>query len=91
MSKAVAANSLANAGLSPRGLSREQAAAYLGISASTFDALVADGRMPKPKRINDRKVWDIRALDSAFERLPDTDAPKPDLETVGDVWDRARA
>jgi predicted DNA-binding transcriptional regulator AlpA len=37
--------------LSPRGLSREQAAAYVGISPSLFDALVKDGRMPAPKRI----------------------------------------
>jgi predicted DNA-binding transcriptional regulator AlpA len=40
--------------LPPRGLSRVQAAAYVGISPTLFDEMVADGRMPKPVRINAR-------------------------------------
>jgi predicted DNA-binding transcriptional regulator AlpA len=56
--------------LAPRGLSRVHAAAYIGISPSLFDEMVADGRMPKPKRINSRTVWDRRRLDDAFESLP---------------------
>lgn len=54
-----------------RGLSRMEAAIYIGVGATKFDAMVADGRMPQPKRIDGRKVWDIRALDLAFEDLPD--------------------
>ena len=50
-----------------RGLSREEAAMYLGISASKFDELVRDGRMPRPKRIDTRKIWDVRDLDVAFD------------------------
>jgi predicted DNA-binding transcriptional regulator AlpA len=57
--------------LPPRGLSREQAAAYWGISPGTFDKLVDDGRAPSPKLINSRKVWDRLALDLAFDALPD--------------------
>lgn len=57
--------------LPPRGLSREQAAAYIGIGSTKFDELVQDGRMPKPKLIDGRNVWDIRALDLAFDALPD--------------------
>src|SRR5271165_4469965 len=53
-----------------RGLSREEAAMYLGISASKFDELVRDGRMPGPKRIDGRKIWDVRQLDLAFDDLP---------------------
>ena len=53
-----------------RGLSREEAAMYIGISPTKFDALVGDGRMPGPKRIDGRKVWDVRALDAAFDHLP---------------------
>ena len=53
-----------------RGLSREEAAMYLGISASKFDELVRDGRMPGPKRIDGRKIWDVRDLDVAFDALP---------------------
>jgi hypothetical protein len=61
--------------LPPRGLSRVVAAAYIGVSVSFFDILVADGRMPQPKRINSRKLWDRLALDAAFEALPDDDEP----------------
>lgn len=53
-----------------RGLSREEAAMYVGVSAGKFDELVADGRMPGPVRIDGRKVWDIRSLDVAFDVLP---------------------
>jgi predicted DNA-binding transcriptional regulator AlpA len=57
--------------LPPRGLSREAAAQYVGISTVNFDEMVEDGRMPKPKRIDSRKVWDRRALDLAFDALTD--------------------
>ncbi|MGV8865247.1 MAG: helix-turn-helix transcriptional regulator [Pseudomonas sp.] len=53
-----------------RGINREGAANYIGVSASLFDEMVQDGRMPKPKRINSRTVWDVRALDRAFDLLP---------------------
>lgn len=52
-----------------RGLSRVEAADYIGVSASKFDVLVADGRMPKPKKIDGRRVWDVRALDRCFDAL----------------------
>jgi predicted DNA-binding transcriptional regulator AlpA len=55
--------------LPPRGLSRVQAAEYIGIGVSKFDELVADGRMPKPKRIDSRTVWDREQLDDAFAAL----------------------
>ena len=54
-----------------RGLSRMEAAIYVGVGVTKFDALVAAGSMPKPKRIDGRRVWDIVALDFAFDRLPD--------------------
>jgi predicted DNA-binding transcriptional regulator AlpA len=53
-----------------RGLSRIEAADYVGIGETKFDEMVRDGRMPKPKRIDGRKVWDVRALDTSFEDLP---------------------
>ena len=46
-----------------RGLSREEAAMYIGVSAAKFDQLVADGRMPVARRIDGRKVWDVRELE----------------------------
>lgn len=53
-----------------RGLSRVQAAGYIGISARKFDEMVGDGRMPGPRRIDGRRLWDRRELDEAFEALP---------------------
>jgi len=53
-----------------RGLSRVEAALYVGVSPSLFDEMVKDGRMPKPRRINSRTVWDKRQLDEAFDALP---------------------
>ena len=61
----------------PRGLSRGEAAAYIGVSPSLFDQMVKDHRMPCPKRINSRTVWDRLALDEAFAALPDTEAQNP--------------
>lgn len=53
-----------------RGLSREEAAVYIGVSARKFDEMVVDGRMPRPKAIDARRIWDLRALDVAFDALP---------------------
>jgi predicted DNA-binding transcriptional regulator AlpA len=63
--------------LPPRGLSRSEAAAYIGVSPSLFDAMVKDGRMPQPKRINSRTIWDRARLDEAFEALPGGDSNNP--------------
>jgi predicted DNA-binding transcriptional regulator AlpA len=64
-----------------RGLSHDEAAMYVGISPSKFDQMLGDGRMPRPRRIDGRKVWDIRDLDMAFEELPREDSP------IGGSWD----
>jgi predicted DNA-binding transcriptional regulator AlpA len=57
--------------LAPRLISREAAAAYVCVSPNTFDEMVKDGRMPKPKRLaGRRKAWDVRALDTAIDCLP---------------------
>lgn len=70
--------------LPPRGLCREQAAAYIGVSVGTFDQMVADGRMPAAKRIGARKVWDRSTLDLAFSALPDDPAA-----SGANPWDSA--
>jgi excisionase family DNA binding protein len=64
----------------PRGLSREEAARYVGIGVTLFDEMVADGRMPRPKVINRRVVWDRLAVDAHFADLPDAG---------NNVWDTA--
>jgi predicted DNA-binding transcriptional regulator AlpA len=59
------------ASLPPRGLSRVQSAAYIGVSPSTFDKLIADGVMPGPKKVRGRVVWDRKRLDECFDALDD--------------------
>jgi hypothetical protein len=63
--------------LEPRGLSRIQSAAYIGVSPALFDEMVADGRMPQPKKVNSRIVWDRKRLDECFEALPDKEDRNP--------------
>ena len=72
-----------------RGLRREQAACYVGVSPSCFDALIRDGLMPKPVRLRGAVVWDMRAIDLAFDRLSDDQ----DAHASGTVnpWDAATA
>lgn len=70
--------------LPPRGLSRELACRYIGISATKFDQLVQQGRMPAAKRIDSRKLWDRDALDNAFWALPE-DGP----DVHDNPWDIA--
>lgn len=70
--------------LPPRGLSRVEAAAYVGVSPSLFDQMVKDRRMPPPKRINARTVWDRLGLDAAFMALPD-DGPS-EVASHHDQW-----
>ena len=62
------------------GLDRLQAAASIGVSATTFDALVGRKVMPTPRLINSRKVWDVDELRSAFKSLP------KDGEKDDDTW-----
>jgi predicted DNA-binding transcriptional regulator AlpA len=50
---------------------------YIGVSPSLFDQMVKDGRMPAPKAINGRVVWDRYRLDEAFEALPDREDRNP--------------
>ena len=65
-------------GTLPRGLSRSQAAAYVGVSPTTFNRMIVDKLMPEPIRIYGRTVWDIRKLDAAFAALDTSaDADKP--------------
>lgn len=77
--------------LVPRGLSREEAAGYIGVSPVKFDTLVADGRMPPPKQIDRRRIWDRLELDRAFAALPTPSAACNDYaeSNTADIWDRA--
>jgi predicted DNA-binding transcriptional regulator AlpA len=57
--------------LPPRLITREAAAAYVCVSPNTFDEMVSDGRMPRPRVLGQRRhAWDVRELDAAIDRLP---------------------
>ena len=74
--------------LAPRGLSREQSAAYIGFGTTKFDEMVRDGRMPPPKRVDARIVWDRLALDLAFEALGE-EQQEDDRAKAKRAWDEA--
>lgn len=56
----------------PEGLSRAEAARYVGVGSTTFDRLVEEGEMPPPRRFKnaERVVWLKREQDRALEELP---------------------
>jgi len=68
--------------LTPGGLSRGQAAEYIGVGVTKFDEMVDDGRMPRPKRIDGRLVWDRVKLDAAFDELDDDIRPKNEWDEL---------
>lgn len=55
------------------GLSRVQAAEYIGVSPSLFDQMVARGHMPPPRRYGSRTIWDRRQVDEAFSEIPQSE------------------
>ena len=67
-----------------RGLRKREAARFVGISTTKFDALVEDGRMPKPFKIDGVVLWDVNELDQAFTLLRDGAGPEPE---TGNSWD----
>jgi predicted DNA-binding transcriptional regulator AlpA len=68
----------------PFGMSRVVAAEYTGFSAGHFDKMVADGKMPAPRREGSRLVWLQDELQAALRALPSED-DKPN------EWDSAAA
>jgi len=72
--------------LAPRLVHRDAAAAYVAVSPNTFDKMVKDGRMPRPKKLSDKRIaWDVRALDAAVDQLPVETADAPNDESWSDV------
>jgi hypothetical protein len=54
----------------PVGLSLDEAAALIGVGATLFARMVADGRMPAPHKADGRRIWDADEVISAFRHLP---------------------
>ena len=55
--------------LQPRGLSRVEAAAYVGVSPTLFDIMVREGQMPRPARYRRRLLWDRRQIDRSLDAI----------------------
>ena len=71
--------------LAPRLIGRD-AGGLCGVSPNTFDGMVKNGRMPRPKRLSDKRIaWDVRALDAAVDQLPTETADATADETWSDV------
>jgi hypothetical protein len=68
----------------PRGMSRDEAARYIGVGVTKFDEMVADRRMPRPKRVDGRVIWDRLKLDAAFTDLPEDTRVNPLDRMFGD-------
>jgi predicted DNA-binding transcriptional regulator AlpA len=66
------------------GLDRLQAAAAIGVSATTFDGLVREGRMPRPRQLGSRRIWDVDEIRAAFKVLP-RDGEDQEDKTWADV------
>lgn len=85
MSAVASSPGLAFLGFIPRGLSRTEAARYIGVGTTLFDEMVADRRMPQPKRVNNRTIWDRAEIDIAF-----SDLPSGNENTLQDLIERSR-
>lgn len=95
-SKNEARERLAGVGIQPRGLSLEEAAAYVGLSPGAFLKAVAAKLYPDHLPCHgERRIWDRLALDHAMNRLSGLDdhhQPVPDAgadEDIDGAIDRA--
>ncbi len=71
--------------LLPRALKAPRAAEYLGISETKLRTLVAEGRAPRPRRLDGCVTWDVRDLDAFYETLPRDGEPDPE-QSGDDGW-----
>jgi predicted DNA-binding transcriptional regulator AlpA len=69
------------------GLPEPEAAAALGIGPSKFRQMVDANRLPRPRRIDGKLVWDVEDLYAAFKQFP-VDGEEPDRPDPGGAgWD----
>ncbi|NSL22893.1 helix-turn-helix transcriptional regulator [Agrobacterium tumefaciens] len=61
-------------------LRRDEAAASLAISPSTFDNWVGEGRMPKGRKIGGVTLWDAESIRSAWLNLAEIEDEQPDSD-----------
>lgn len=78
---------MSSADFVPRGLRREDAARYIGISPTLFDRKRKEGAIPPPRDIFGVMIWDRHDLDSLFGKPSYTAAN----DNQDDYWDRRLA
>lgn len=74
----------------PIGLDREAAAAYVCAGTTLFDDMVKDGRMPAPRIMNSRRVWDREELYQAFKALPHKGEDTQSTPNEGVDWSKMK-
>ena len=79
--------SLAELGILPRVVTREQAASYCGLSPQGFSEWVKAGRLPHP--IGGTCRWDLKAIDAALDMASGLATSEP--STALDAWRANRA
>jgi excisionase family DNA binding protein len=67
------------------GLSAREAADAIGVSPNTFLKMVDDGRMPRPRCIGSRNVWDVDEVYSCFKSLPHDQQNEDEADTWADL------
>jgi predicted DNA-binding transcriptional regulator AlpA len=76
------------ASVTPRLLSRAEAAAYLGVAPATLDKAVLAGQFPAPLRIGVRNLFDRAAIDAKLDSLSGLTAPaQPAADLEPNEWD----
>jgi hypothetical protein len=75
---------LADVGIAPRLLTREQAAAYCGVGTTTFTIWIRRGIIPGP--VPETHRWDRKAIDVALDALS-----RIDDKLEGNALDQWRA
>lgn len=61
-------------------LRRDEAAASLAISPSTFDNWIGEGKMPKGRKIGGVTLWDAESIRTAWLNLADVEEAQPETD-----------
>ena len=67
-----------------------EASAYLGLGETKFHQIVTDGRMPRPRIADGKRLWDVDELDAAFKSLPREGGEQP-VNSWADYMDGSSA
>jgi hypothetical protein len=75
-----------------RGLGLAEAALYVGLGSTSFLELVKARRMPTPRLVGARRIWDMLELDLAFDELPHEgeNATAPPSTPAQAAWENYR-